>query len=86
MKSEVIAVYLGLVLLVYLGGKSYFAPVRWLLGLLVRAAIGAGALAFINLVGAWLYLTVPLNPYTVLFTGYLGLPGVAALLLLNRMG
>lgn len=85
MKGEVIAIFFGLILLVYFGGKSYFAPVRWLLTALFRLALGAGVLALVNLVGGWLHLTVPLNPYTALFAGYLGLPGVATLLLLNRL-
>ncbi|HHZ19670.1 MAG TPA: pro-sigmaK processing inhibitor BofA [Firmicutes bacterium] len=86
MKGEVIAVYLAIVLLIFLGGRPCFAPVRWLLTLLFRGALGAGVLALVNLIGGWLHFMIPLNPYTAIFVGYLGLPGMVTLLLLNRLG
>lgn len=82
MKLELIAVYLGVLVLIYLMGRSFFAPVRWIFSAVIRGALGAGALLLINIIGAWVHWTVPVNPYTALFAGFLGIPGVVALLIM----
>lgn len=85
MRPEIIGVYLGIILLVYLGGKSVFTPMRWGLTALLRMGMGAGALALVNLLGQWVHLTMPINPFTSTFVGFLGAPGVLTLFILNSM-
>lgn len=85
MRAEIIVAYLAVILLVYLGGKSFFSPIRMGLMILIRMGIGAGALALINLIGQWVHLAMPINPYTATFVGYLGLPGVLTLIILNYL-
>ncbi|HEX2952702.1 MAG TPA: pro-sigmaK processing inhibitor BofA family protein [Bacillota bacterium] len=86
MKPEVIAIYLAILFLIYLGGKSYFKPLQWILSAFIRLGIGAGALLAINAVGQWFHFAIPLNPYTALFVGFLGVPGVATLIILSGIG
>jgi inhibitor of the pro-sigma K processing machinery len=86
MKPEVVAVYLVILFLIYLGGKSYFKPLQWALAALIRVGVGAGALLAINLIGQLFQFSIPLNPYTALFVGFLGVPGVATLIILSGIG
>ena len=85
MKAEILAVFLGIIILVYLGGRSFSTPLKWVFTVLIRAALGAGAIALINSAGQWVHFSLPMNPYTVLFAGFLGLPGIATLILLNLL-
>lgn len=85
MRPEVVGVYLGIILLVYLGGRSFLTPMRWGLTVLLRMAVGAGALALVNLVGQWFHFTMSINPYTATFIGFLGAPGMLTLFILNRL-
>ena len=54
---------------------------EWLLNVLMRSILGTIAIYFINnaLTGAGISLGVGINPVTVLTSGILGLPGLAAI-------
>ena len=54
---------------------------EWLLNVLMRSILGTIAIYFINnaLAGAGISLGVGINPVTVLTSGILGLPGLAAI-------
>lgn len=54
---------------------------EWLLNILMRSILGTIAIYFINnaLTDAGIYLPVGINPVTVLTSGILGLPGLAAI-------
>lgn len=54
---------------------------EWLLNVLMRSILGTIAIYFINntLAGAGIVLGVGINPVTVLTSGILGLPGLAAI-------
>ena len=54
---------------------------EWLLNVLMRSILGTIAIYFINgvLAGAGISLGVGINPLTVLTSGILGFPGLAAI-------
>lgn len=52
---------------------------KWIFSLLVNTALGAISLILLNTFGGRLAI----NPFTVIVTGLLGLPGVLLLLLLK---
>lgn len=56
------------------------SKMEWLLNLLMRSVLGTIAIYFINnvLAGAGISLGVGINPITVLTSGILGIPGLAA--------
>lgn len=66
-----------LVLFVVIAGRK----MEWLLNLLMRSILGTIAIYFINitLAGAGVDLGIGINAFTVLTSGILGFPGVAAL-------
>jgi inhibitor of the pro-sigma K processing machinery len=70
---------LGILLL----GKLVSKPGRLIKKLLFNSVIGIAIIWIINSLGSFVAFTIPLNFFTVLVTGILGLPGVAMLGLLQ---
>lgn len=58
-------------------------PLGLLLRLLVRSALGLGAIWLFNLAGGLIGVQVGMNLFTALAMGLLGLPGLGLLLLLQ---
>ena len=79
-----IAYALGLVLL-YAPGWLLLVPLKFLLRFLINAALGGLLLWVLNLAGGLFGVTVAINPVTALTVGFLGIPGVILLLLLQVM-
>lgn len=69
------------VLLAVLLFRILSVPLRWMLKLLLNAAIGYVGLLIFNFFGDFIGLQIALNWVTILVTGFLGLPGVVLLLL-----
>jgi inhibitor of the pro-sigma K processing machinery len=70
---------LGLLLL----GKLVSKPGTLIKKLLFNSVIGIVIIWLLNSLGSFIAFTIPLNFFTVLVTGILGLPGVAMLGLLQ---
>lgn len=74
----VVAIIAGLILLLLLVGAP-IKPIR-LLGLgMIKIVIGAVFLFFLNALGNQFGVHVPINLITACVSGFLGIPGVAAL-------
>ncbi|EIT83790.1 inhibitor of the pro-sigma K processing machinery [Fictibacillus macauensis ZFHKF-1] len=69
----------GSVLLLFLFIGAPLKPVRLTGRLLIRMAIGAVLLFFLNTAGSSFHVHVPINVATVSVSGILGLPGIASL-------
>lgn len=54
-------------------------------GFLLSAALGLVALALVNLCGAYTGVVVPVNRLSLGTAGFLGIPGVTLLILLNTI-
>jgi len=80
----VVSFALGLALL-YLIGWLLLVPMRFLWRLLAGSLLGGLALWLVNHFGALVGFAVPLNPFTALITGALGLPGLALVAILSRL-
>ncbi|HJV45218.1 MAG TPA: pro-sigmaK processing inhibitor BofA family protein [Bacillota bacterium] len=72
-------VALGVVLLSILFGQSIWRPVKWLGYGLFKVAMGALLLFVFNSFGGYYDFTIPINPITAALSGFLGIPGLAAL-------
>lgn len=68
---------LCIVLLLFVGAP--LKPMRWIGQGLIKIAIGALLLFFLNTFGTPIDLHVPINPGTAIVTGFLGVPGLVAL-------
>jgi inhibitor of the pro-sigma K processing machinery len=78
----IIAYALGLILL-YIAGWLLLVPLKMLLKFIFNGIIGGIVLWVLNLVGGLIGVTVAINPVTALLVGFLGIPGVILVLLLQ---
>lgn len=82
--NVVLAVIFG-VFVLYFIGKMLVTPARIAGHILLKGIVGAIVLLLFNLVGGLFGAVIGLNAVTVLVVGYMGLPGLAMLVLLQRM-
>ena len=78
----IIAYVIGLVLL-YFVGWLLLVPLKFLSRFLINGVIGGVALWVLNLIGTHIGVTVAVNPVTALTVGFLGIPGLILVLLLQ---
>ncbi len=79
----ILAYAIGLILL-YLLGWVLLVPIKIIWRLLYNGIIGGIVLIILNFVGGYFGLHIPLNPISALAVGFLGVPGVVLLLLLQH--
>lgn len=82
---ETIVAYAVALLLMYALGWLLFVPLKYLWKLLLNGILGGLLLFVINLVGGFFGINIAINPITALISGFLGIPGVALLLLLQMI-
>ena len=71
------------VALVFLLLRIMALPVRWFLKLSLNSACGFLCLWLLNSVAAFTGIHFPVNAVTVIIAGFLGLPGIGALALVQ---
>ena len=79
----IIGLIVGLVALLFLWGVSP-KPVRWIGLTAIKFIAGAILLVGVNLVGGSLGIHIPVNLVTTGVSGILGIPGIAALIVIKR--
>lgn len=82
--SSVFAYAVGLVLIFVLC-RIFIKPLKWLLRLLINAAMGGLLLAAVNFAGGFAGITVVISPLSALLAGLLGIPGVILVILLQYL-
>ena len=78
MNIWIIAAIIGAIALLFLKGIP-LQVVRFTGKLFIRVTVGVLCLFFLNVFGAQLGLHIPINAFTALIAGILGLPGLASL-------
>lgn len=78
--STVIAFAIGLLLL-YVVGILLVIPIKVIIKLIINGLIGGVTLFLFNLIGAYFGLHIPINAFSALIVGILGLPGVILLII-----
>ncbi len=71
-----------IVLLLFVGAP--IRPIKWIGQSLIKIMIGALLLFFLNAFGTMLNLHVPINLVTSTVSGFLGIPGVLALVVIQK--
>lgn len=61
-------------------------PMKWGLRLLLHAGSGFLCLWLLNTISGFTGVYIPINAVTVLVSGFLGIPGIGVLTLLELMG
>jgi inhibitor of the pro-sigma K processing machinery len=78
----IIAYLIGLFLLYFLGWLL-IVPRKFLLRIIINGIIGGLILFIINLLGKSIGLYIVINPVTALVAGFLGIPGIILLIILQ---
>lgn len=85
MDGQVVVAYLFALLLVYVLFRLLYGPLRLLLRITYRTALGAAMLWALNLGGSLLGYHFAINLPTSMTAGLLGIPGILALYFLQRL-
>ena len=80
----IIAYVIGLAAL-YLIGWLLLVPLKFLSKLMLNALVGGVLLVLLSMVGGLFQLTVTVNVFTALLAGFLGIPGVALVVVLPML-
>ncbi len=83
-KMSIMAYAVGLVL-IYVFCRIFIKPIRWLAKCLINGVFGGLILAAVNFVGGFAGMSVIINPFTSLISGFLGVPGVLLIIILQYM-
>lgn len=82
--SVILAYAIGLILL-YLIGMLLVIPIKVILKLIINGVLGGLLLFIVNLIGKFLGFSIIINPFTALTAGFLGIPGVILLFLIEKL-
>ncbi len=70
----------------YVVGYMFLVPIKILLRLVINSAAGAAAILAINWIGAYWDIHVPLNVFSAVIVGVLGVPGALLLVIYHAFG
>lgn len=82
--GTILAYGFGILMLVIIA-RTFLFPFKLLLKLLYNAFIGGVMLLIVNFVGSYFHYSMPLNPITALLAGFLGIPGVILIAILQYL-
>ncbi|NLV76935.1 MAG: pro-sigmaK processing inhibitor BofA [Tissierellia bacterium] len=71
--------------LLYIVGMLLVIPIKIIVKLIANGVIGGLLLLLFNFIGGFLGLSLVINPITALTVGFLGIPGVILLLILQKV-
>ena len=78
-------VYIGCIIMILIIGKIFIWPLKKVFKLVINSIIGAILLYIINIIGVNFNFHIGLNWWTILSTGFLGVPGVILIVLLKLL-
>ncbi|SCG81725.1 inhibitor of the pro-sigma K processing machinery [Proteiniborus sp. DW1] len=79
----VIVAYAAGLILLYFVGWILIIPLKYLVKLIINGIMGGVLLFLINLLGGFVGLYIAINPLTAVIVGFLGVPGVVLLIVLQ---
>lgn len=80
---ETILAYALGILLLYIIAKSFQLPIKILGKIVINCILGGMILIIINYFGHFINFYLPLNFFTALITGFLGIPGIILVFMLT---
>lgn len=82
---NVILAYAFGLLLLYIIGWLLAKPIKLIVRLVYNGIMGGLMLFILNMIGGFFGLRVAINPVTALIAGFLGIPGVILILILQSI-
>ena len=83
MEANNVIVFLGCIVFLFLIGKFFVIPLKWILKIVGNSVLGAIIIFLVNLIGGMYGFHIGLNVITTLVVGILGIPGAILLILLK---
>ena len=84
-RIDAVLSYVCALVLLYLCGWLLLKPLKVLLKWLLNALLGGLVLLILNFFGSPLHINLPVNPFNAVVVGFLGIPGIILLLVLQIM-
>lgn len=78
-----ILVFITCICLIFILGKAFIVPIKWILKLVFNSILGGVLIWIINLIGGTWGFHIGLNVYTSIWVGILGIPGAVFLVILK---
>ncbi|SFG25409.1 pro-sigmaK processing inhibitor BofA family protein [Sporolactobacillus nakayamae] len=72
-----------IVFLIIMAAGASFHPMKWVGRLAIRFVVGALLLFLLNVIGESFSMHIPINLATAAVSGLLGIPGIAALVIIK---
>lgn len=85
MEPVIVLSFIGALIFLLLIVGAPLRPIKWLGKGAVRLLIGALMLYFLNVFGNLIDYSLPINLFTAAVTGFLGIPGLIALILTDML-
>ena len=85
MEWGIIGAFIFGLLLIYIIVKTFFLPIKYLVRFILNGIIGGILLWFFNAFGNMAGIVIPINPITAVVAGFLGIPGVILLIVLQLL-
>lgn len=83
MDGNSIVVYLACIIFLFLIGKFFIVPLKYLAKILGNSILGGILIFIVNIIGSFFNFHIGLNIATAIITGILGVPGVILLVILK---
>ena len=80
-----ILVFVTCICLMFIIGKIFIVPIKWILKLILNSLLGGLLIWIINLIGGLWAFHIGLNAYTAVLVGVLGMPGAILLILIQLL-
>ena len=80
-----IVVFVTCICLMFIIGKIFIVPIKWILKLILNSLLGGLLIWIINLIGGLWAFHIGLNAYTAVLVGVLGMPGAVLLILIQLL-
>ena len=78
-----IIIFLACICFLFLIGKIFIVPIKWILKLVFNSILGGLLIFAINLIGGIWGLHIGLNFFTAIIVGILGIPGAVCLIVIT---
>lgn len=85
MENYALFAYIGCIIMIIIIGRLFIFPLKKIVKLTLNSVIGAGLIYVINIIGSNFNFHIGLNWWTILCTGFLGVPGVALIIILKLL-
>lgn len=82
---ESIIIFLACICFLFIIGRIFIIPIRWMFKLIFNSILGALLIFAINLIGGIWEFHIGLNLLTAIMVGILGIPGAICLIVISLL-